>query len=86
MQSLMELPGTTGIAELRQRAEDLTTWKLSLQRGYAYVAFCAAEFSAIYATAVDVALLLRFKKAEQQHFWSVGVQKGCVASVSPLGL
>jgi hypothetical protein len=33
MQSLMELPGTTGIAELRQRAEDLTTWKLSLQRG-----------------------------------------------------
>eukprot|EP00882_Tetradesmus_deserticola_P022679 GHRQ01024617.1.p1 GENE.GHRQ01024617.1~~GHRQ01024617.1.p1 ORF type:complete len:257 (+),score=92.33 GHRQ01024617.1:309-1079(+) len=33
MQSLVELPGTTGIAELRQRAEDLTTWKLSLQRG-----------------------------------------------------
>ncbi|WIA19969.1 hypothetical protein OEZ85_005847 [Tetradesmus obliquus] len=33
MQSLMELPGTTGIAELRQRAEDLTTWKISLQRG-----------------------------------------------------
>ena len=37
MQSLMELPGTTGIAELRQRAEDLTTWKMSLQRGCAHM-------------------------------------------------
>eukprot|EP00882_Tetradesmus_deserticola_P025354 GHRQ01027841.1.p2 GENE.GHRQ01027841.1~~GHRQ01027841.1.p2 ORF type:complete len:132 (+),score=20.13 GHRQ01027841.1:304-699(+) len=37
MQSLVELPGTTGIAELRQRAEDLTTWKLSLQRGWVHL-------------------------------------------------
>eukprot|EP00775_Hariotina_reticulata_P007193 gene7193-7407_t len=33
MQSLMQLPGTTGIMELRSRAEALTTWKLSLQKG-----------------------------------------------------
>eukprot|EP00879_Flechtneria_rotunda_P013426 GHRR01014017.1.p1 GENE.GHRR01014017.1~~GHRR01014017.1.p1 ORF type:complete len:601 (+),score=219.05 GHRR01014017.1:188-1990(+) len=33
MNSLMELPGTTGIVELRSRAEALTTWKLSLQKG-----------------------------------------------------
>lgn len=33
MTSLMELPGTRGLGELRARAEDLTTWKLCLQKG-----------------------------------------------------
>ncbi|KAI8470513.1 MAG: hypothetical protein J3K34DRAFT_454053 [Monoraphidium minutum] len=33
MQELMELPGTTGLNELRSRAEALTTWKLALGRG-----------------------------------------------------
>lgn len=29
----MELPGTRGLGELRARAEDLTTWKMALQKG-----------------------------------------------------
>ncbi|GBF88932.1 hypothetical protein Rsub_01431 [Raphidocelis subcapitata] len=33
MQELMELPGTTGLTELRSRAEALTTWKLALGKG-----------------------------------------------------
>lgn len=33
MNKLMELPGTRGLGELRARAEDLTTWKIALQRG-----------------------------------------------------
>jgi hypothetical protein len=33
LQSLMELPGTDGMVELRNRAESLTQWKLALQRG-----------------------------------------------------
>lgn len=33
MTKLMELPGTRGLGELRARAEDLTTWKLALQKG-----------------------------------------------------
>lgn len=34
MGKLMELPGTRGLGELRARAEDLTTWKLALQKGW----------------------------------------------------
>jgi len=33
LQALMELPGTRGMGELRVRAEDLTAWKLALQKG-----------------------------------------------------
>jgi hypothetical protein len=33
MQELMELPGTTGLNELRSRAESLTAWKLALAKG-----------------------------------------------------
>jgi hypothetical protein len=33
MNKLMELPGTRGLGELRARAEDLTTWKMALQKG-----------------------------------------------------
>jgi hypothetical protein len=33
LQALMELPGTRGMGDLRVRAEDLTAWKLALQKG-----------------------------------------------------
>ncbi|KAF8063042.1 viaA [Scenedesmus sp. PABB004] len=42
MQGLIELPGTTGLPELRSRAEALTTWKLALQRGCAPAPAAAA--------------------------------------------
>jgi hypothetical protein len=33
LQSLMELPGTQGMGDLRARADALSAWKLALQRG-----------------------------------------------------
>ncbi len=34
LQSLMELPGTKGMMDLRSRADALSAWKIALQRGY----------------------------------------------------
>ncbi|GFH09895.1 uncharacterized protein HaLaN_05120, partial [Haematococcus lacustris] len=33
LQSIMELPGTQGMADLRSRADSLATWKMALQKG-----------------------------------------------------
>ena len=43
MTQLMELPMTRGLNDFRDRAEDLTTWKLALQKGCVVVPILVAS-------------------------------------------
>lgn len=53
---LIELPGTRGMAELRERADALSAWKLALQRGWVPAAAFAEQNQLLRLRNVDTSV------------------------------